>query len=83
MKIGLTIFAVMLVLFALTGCYFSSGSSTTTKIAFMSDRDGNLEIYIMNIDGSEKVNLTNNPAYDVGPSFSPIPETTTTLTNIP
>jgi len=31
MKIKLTIFVVMLVLFALTGCCFSSGSSTTTE----------------------------------------------------
>ena len=31
MKIGLTIFVVMLVLFALTGCCFSSGSSTTAE----------------------------------------------------
>ena len=32
------------------------------KIAFRSDRDGNSDIYIMNIDGSEPTNLTNNPA---------------------
>ena len=31
MKIKLTIFVAMLVLFTLTGCCFSSGSSTTTK----------------------------------------------------
>jgi hypothetical protein len=31
MKIKLTIFAAMLVLFTLTGCCFSSGSSTTTE----------------------------------------------------
>ena len=42
------------------------------KIAFYSNRDGNGEIYIMNVDGSEQVNLTNNPADDWGePSFSP------------
>jgi len=31
----------------------------------------NHEIYIMNIDGSEQTNLTNNPAEDSDPSFSP------------
>jgi dipeptidyl aminopeptidase/acylaminoacyl peptidase len=40
-------------------------------IAFMSTRDGNPEIYVMNADGTGQVNLTNNPAYDVGPSWLP------------
>jgi len=40
------------------------------KIAFVSDRDGNYEIYIMNIDGSEQRRLTDNPAYDSEPCFS-------------
>ncbi len=42
-------------------------ATTKGKIAFYSDRDGNTEIYIMNVDGSEQVNLTNNPADDYGP----------------
>lgn len=41
------------------------------KIAFYSLRDGNYEIYVMNPDGSNPTNLTNNPAHDLGPSFSP------------
>ncbi|GAI97950.1 unnamed protein product, partial [marine sediment metagenome] len=41
------------------------------KIAFTSDRDGNYEIYLLNIDGSEQVRLTNNPAGDGNSSFSP------------
>jgi WD40 repeat protein len=41
------------------------------KIAFVSDRDGNMKIYIMNIDGSEQVRLTNNPEWDFDPCFSP------------
>jgi len=41
------------------------------KIAFVSDRDGNREIYIMNSDGSDLKNLTNNPANDFGPKWSP------------
>ena len=39
-----------------------------TKIAFASERDGNSEIYIMNVDGSGLENLTNNPAWDKYPS---------------
>jgi len=42
-----------------------------TKIAFISNRDGNWEIYVMNADGSELENLTNNPADDATPSWSP------------
>jgi len=41
------------------------------KMAFMSDRDGNAEIYVMNIDGTEQTRITNNPAGDDLPSFSP------------
>src|SRR4026208_846628 len=41
------------------------------KIAFVSDRDGNQEIYSMNADGSGQVNLTKNPASDFDPSWSP------------
>lgn len=40
-------------------------------IAFESHRDGNVEIYVMNADGSGQTNLTNNPATDDDPAFSP------------
>ena len=33
-------------------------------IAFVSNRDGNNEIYVMNGDGTGLINLTNNPADD-------------------
>jgi TolB protein len=41
------------------------------KIAFNSDRDGNLEIYAMEPDGSGRVRLTNNAATDTFPAWSP------------
>jgi TolB protein len=41
------------------------------RIAFVSDRDGNYEIYTMNPDGSGVVRLTNDPADDWNPSWSP------------
>ena len=41
------------------------------KIAFTSERDGNQEVYVMNADGSEQRNLTNNPARDYYPTLSP------------
>jgi len=42
-----------------------------TKVAFTSNRDGNSEIYIMNVDGTNMRRLTNHPAIDVAPTFSP------------
>ena len=44
---------------------------STAHIAFVSDRDGNGEIYAMNIDGTGQTNLTSNPAWDRDPSWSP------------
>jgi len=40
------------------------------KLAFVSQRDGNSEIYVMNADGSEQENLTRQPASDSHPSWS-------------
>lgn len=40
------------------------------KIAFLSERDGNHEIYMMNPDGSNQTRLTNNPASDSNPSLN-------------
>ncbi|MCY3741909.1 MAG: hypothetical protein OXH00_12880 [Candidatus Poribacteria bacterium] len=47
---------------------------TTPKILFTSARDGNYEVYIMNPDGSEKVNLTRHHAHDLGAVWSPTGE---------
>ncbi len=45
---------------------------TTGKIAFVSNREGNDdEIWIMNSDGSDRVNLTDNDIRDLDPDFSP------------
>jgi TolB protein len=41
------------------------------KIAFTSSRDGNFEIYTMNPNGQGVDNLTNNPAEDGQPNWSP------------
>ena len=43
---------------------------TPQAIAFVSGRDGNDEIYIMNLDGTNQTRLTNNPAQDTQPSLS-------------
>ena len=41
------------------------------QIAFVSKRDGNFEIYVMDNDGGNPRRLTNNPAKDLAPSWSP------------
>jgi len=43
-------------------------ASDGTRVAFYSDRDGNLEIYVMDTDGSGQTRLTGNPAEDLFPS---------------
>lgn len=40
------------------------------KIAFVSNRDGNGEIYVMNVDGRGQRNLSNHPARDWFPTWS-------------
>lgn len=47
---------------------------TTPKILFTSARDGNYEVYIMNPDGSEQINLTQHRAQDLEAAWSPTGE---------
>lgn len=61
------------VLYASTYLVFAE-APTSAKIAFSSWRDGNLDIYVMNPDGSEEVRLTHHPATDGGPKWSPTGE---------
>lgn len=46
-------------------------AAPTGDIVFASRRDGNSEIYAMNADGSDLVRLTNHPAVDIRPAWSP------------
>jgi dipeptidyl aminopeptidase/acylaminoacyl peptidase len=48
-----------------------TGGFVPCPIAFDSDRDGNLEIYTMDSNGENLVNLTNDPANDWNPDWSP------------
>ena len=75
MKEVLSLFIFILLLhLALSGCIkgtlefeiIPSGG----KIAFESERDGNFEVYIMNSDCSNQINLTNNEGRDTFPTFS-------------
>ncbi len=76
---GIHIVRLLLILSYTVGAVFlfSHGPSVyaqapeTEKIVFVSKRDGNAEIYIMNPDGSQQVNLTQHPAEDYDPAWSP------------
>jgi len=46
-------------------------SAAPSRIAFESDRDGNFEIYVMEVDGSALTRLTSHPSDDFEPSWSP------------
>lgn len=47
------------------------GSNDTGRVTFVSGRDGNSEIYVMNANGSVPTRLTNNTATDFNPRWSP------------
>ncbi len=59
----------------LTSTAVKSGDPAWTangeRLAFMSERDGNPEIYVMNRDGTGQTRLTVNPAWDTDPTWSP------------
>ncbi|MCH7735754.1 MAG: PD40 domain-containing protein, partial [Chloroflexi bacterium] len=41
------------------------------KLVFVSDRDGNEEIYVALVNGKDEIRLTNNRAVDSHPRWSP------------
>src|SRR5437899_1693387 len=71
----------LLALIGFAGCERSTVTPTSVdlvatespqgRIAFVSGRDGNAEIYVMNADGSGVTRLTDNPAVDEAPAWSP------------
>jgi TolB protein len=75
-KIVIKISRVVLTLIALFffGATITIASPTlgaNGKIVFTSDRDGNLEIYVMNADGTDQIRLTNNSIVDDHAMWSP------------
>ncbi len=52
------------------GGNYAKWSRDGSKIAFFAERSGNTEIYLINPDGSNPVNITNNAAIDETPTFT-------------
>lgn len=51
--------------------YTGTSGVGTSKIAFISDRDANKELYVMDWDGRRQVRLTANKSLDLSPSWDP------------
>ena len=50
---------------------FTATVEAHAQVAFMSERDGNKEVYVLGADGRTLRNLTNHSADDWTPSWSP------------
>ena len=62
---------ILAVVVALVLTPLIAGAAPRAQIAFSSERDGNFEIYVMDIDGRNQRRLTNNRRDDWEPSWSP------------
>ncbi|MDY7039774.1 MAG: hypothetical protein SVX38_02805 [Chloroflexota bacterium] len=58
---------IVAVLIPLTGCQ----RQPSARILVECEREGNSDIFVMQVDGSGMVNLTNHPAWDGTPAWSP------------
>jgi Tol biopolymer transport system component len=62
---------------------YSSRSPDGMKIAFASARDFDMEIYVMDVDGSNWINLTNNAPANEAVGSAPMPRSELDLKEIP
>jgi dipeptidyl aminopeptidase/acylaminoacyl peptidase len=68
-----TAFALLLLvgLFVFTTASAAAKKTFNGKIAYDTNADGDFEILVANVDGTNPVQLTNNTATDQGPAWSP------------
>ena len=64
-------YSILIWVFVMGLALFIADVQVGAQIAFVSYRDGNREIYVMEADGGNPRNLTNNPLWDNTPSWSP------------
>lgn len=66
-----TLAAVLMLFVSAAGFPANENPPLHCRIAFDTNRDGNREIYVMEPDGSNLINLTNNKGQDEKPVWSP------------
>ncbi|MBK9055699.1 MAG: PD40 domain-containing protein [Chloroflexi bacterium] len=54
-----------------SGDYTPAWSPDGQRIVFVSERDGNAELYVMNADGSNLIRLTYTAAAEQSPDWTP------------
>lgn len=69
-RIAAGVLFLMLILGLILAVLATPQSTGPTGIAFMTDRDGNFENYLMALDGNMPLNLTNHEAADGMPDWS-------------
>ena len=74
MRMVLIFCMIILQLMCVRVCRVLAEAPTTPKILFTSERDRNREVYMMNPDGTEQVNLTQHGADDQQAVWSPTGE---------
>ena len=74
MRVVLIFCMIILQLMCVRVCRVLAEAPTTPKILFTSRRDASWEVYMMNPDGSDQVNLTQHPADDLLAVWSPTGE---------
>ena len=62
---------ILAVVVVLSLAFLMVCADAQAQIVFSSNRDGSTEIYVMDTDGKNQRRLTNNPASDYSPSWSP------------
>ncbi len=74
MKFALMRAFLSLILVCSSICHIWAKAPETPKIVFASGRDDKRDIYLMNPDATQQVKITNHPARDTSPVWSPTGE---------
>jgi Tol biopolymer transport system component len=72
LKILISLFILALIISSVTtGCSRATNSGSVNMIVFTSNLNSNWDIYTINIDGSNLTRITDDPAIDSNPAWSP------------